>query len=88
MCGVQTIVTNHWATKPENNFEMFERLLRASLTENIYLGASLKRHWDASTVEYDNLEDLDPQKRVLEARLAKLFRYNTITYGVPLVRVN
>jgi hypothetical protein len=67
---------------------MFERLLRASLTENIYVGASIKRHWDTSTVEYENLEELDPHKRVFEAKLAKLFRYNTITYGVPLVRIN
>jgi hypothetical protein len=45
LCGVQTIVTNHWATKPEDNLEIFENLLRGTLTDGLYLGAALKRHW-------------------------------------------
>lgn len=46
LCGVQTIITNHWSTKPENNLELFEKLLRGCLTDALYLGASLKRFWE------------------------------------------
>ena len=30
--------------KPEANYEVFEQLLRASLQEQVYLGAALRKH--------------------------------------------
>jgi hypothetical protein len=46
LCGVSTIITNHWSTKPENNLEIFRELLKGSATDGIYLGAALKRYWE------------------------------------------
>ena len=46
LCGISTIVTNHWAIKPEKNLEIFDHLLRTSLSEQIYLGAALRKYKD------------------------------------------
>jgi len=60
LCGVNTIVTNHWATKPEDNLEMFDKLLRGVLTDGLYLGASLKKHWQSYALEVADLGPDDP----------------------------
>ena len=88
LCGVQTVVTNHWATKPEDNLEIFEKLLRGSLQEGIYLGASVKKYWNELEARHQALgEDKDGLKAETAAKLRNIFRHNTVTYGVPIVRV-
>ena len=87
LCGVQTIITNHWSTKPENNLELFEKLLRGCLTDGLYLGASLKRFWEQYFQETENLEETDPQKLDYLAKTRNLFKHNACTYGVPIVRI-
>ena len=87
LCGVQTVVTNHWATKPENNLELFDALLRGSLTDGLYLGASAKRHWAQLDQQLGDLDAEDQEARRLKDSAVPLFRHNTCTYGVPLVRV-
>jgi hypothetical protein len=87
LCGVQTVVTNHWATKPEDNLEIFEQLLRGSLTDGHYLGASLKRWWEQTAQQTEVLDDADPVKADFAKKSRNLFRHNTCTYGVPLVRI-
>lgn len=87
LCGVNTIVTNHWSTKPENNLELFDQLLRGVLTDGLYMGASLKRYWETYAVEVQDLEPSDPQRLAFELNTRNLFRHNTCTYGVPIVRV-
>lgn len=47
LSGVASIVTNHWSTRPENQLELFDKLLRGALTDGLYLGAALKSYWDA-----------------------------------------
>lgn len=44
LCGVSSIVTMNWATKPEASFEAFQMLLRGSLAEGVYLGAALRKY--------------------------------------------
>ena len=87
LCGVQTIITNHWSTKPENNLELFEKLLRGCLTDGLYLGASLKRSWEQYAQEADNLADDDQGRIDYLDKTKNLFRHNTCTYGVPIVRI-
>ena len=87
LCGVQTIITNHWSTKPENNMEIFDKLLRGCLVDGLYLGASLKRFWDTWHQEVVDLEDEDTLKTDYIAKTKNLFRHNTVTYGVPIVRI-
>lgn len=87
LCGVGTIITNHWSTKPENNLELFEKLLRGALTDGQYLGASLKRYWENYQVEVQDLEASDPQKIEYVQNTRSLFRLNAVTYGVPIVRI-
>lgn len=87
LCGVQTIITNHWATKPEDNLELFQELLRGCLSEGLYLGAALKRYWAQLAHDVDGLDDGCEPRRVYLAKSRSLFRHNTCTYGVPLVRI-
>lgn len=87
LCGVSTVVTNHWSTKPQNNLDIFEKILRGIITDGLYIGASLKRHWENSLVEVQDLEDTDPQKIEYYQNTRNIFKLNTVTYGVPIVRV-
>lgn len=87
LCGVNTVVTNHWSTKPENNLDLFEKLMRGILTDGLYVGASLKRHWQNYAIEAENLEPTAPEKAEYEQNSRNLFRHNTCTFGVPIVRV-
>jgi hypothetical protein len=84
---VSTIVTNHWSTKPENNLETFDKLLRGVLTDGLYIGAALKRHWEHALAEVSDLEDTDPLKVAYNQNTRNIFKMNTVTYGVPIVRV-
>lgn len=87
LCGVNTIVTNHWATNPENNLEHFQNFLRGSLLDGVYLGHSMKKYWNQLTIDH---QDMDPnEKQYLEylKNTRTLFRINSVTYGVPLVRI-
>jgi hypothetical protein len=54
------------------NFEIFNNLLRTSLTEQVYLGAALRKYKDDSNAS---------EKR------KSLYKFNTVTYGVPLIRI-
>ena len=87
LCGVSTIITNHWSTKPENNLEVFEKVLRGTLTDGLYLGAAIKRYWENYLIEVQDLEDTDPQKVAFYQNTRSLFKLNTCTYGVPIVRI-
>lgn len=69
LCGVSSIVTNHWAIKPEVNYEIMQHLIKSSLTEQIYLGSALRKYKE----EGDN-------------KMA-IYKYNTVTYGVPIIRI-
>lgn len=87
LCGVQTVVTNHWSTKPEEQLEIFEKFMKGVLSDGLYLGASLPRHYSNYDMEMDALEEDDPLKVAYRQKTKPLFRLNTVTYGVPLVRV-
>ena len=73
LCGVSTIVTNNWAVKPEATFEAFQTLLRGTLSEGIYLGAALRKYRAGGD------EDVGEKKLI--------YRANTVTYGVPIIRI-
>ena len=87
LCGVQTIITNHWATKPEDNLQLFQELLRGCLSEGLYLGAALKRYWAQLAHDVQGLDDTCEPRRAYLSKSRSLFRHNTCTYGVPLVRI-
>ena len=38
LCDVSSIVINHWSTRPEDNLEQMQALMRGTLTESLYLG--------------------------------------------------
>jgi hypothetical protein len=84
LCGVNTIVTNHWATKPEDNLKIFEELLAGSLSEGIYLGGSVKKSWNRLQTEIESDQEAPMEKR---SRNRVIFRHNTVTYGLPIVRI-
>lgn len=63
MCGVNTIVTNHWSTKPENSLEQFEKLMKGCLTDGLYLGASLKQYWDSYASQMNLVDESEPSKK-------------------------
>ena len=89
LCGIQTIITNHWSTKPEDNFEIFTKLLTGSLTDGLYLGASVKKYWKDIQMTHDTCPEDTPMDTIMgyKDRLRGLFKHNTCTYGVPLVRI-
>ena len=35
LCGVQTVVTNHWSTKPEEQLEIFEKFMKGFLSDGL-----------------------------------------------------
>ena len=39
LCGVSTIVINHWSTKPEDAMMQMEDLMRGTFQEGSYLGS-------------------------------------------------
>jgi len=44
LCGVASVVTSHWATRPEAAFETMQTLFRGALGEGVYLGAALRKY--------------------------------------------
>ena len=38
LCDVSSIVINHWSTRPEDNLEQMQALMRGALTDGLYLG--------------------------------------------------
>ncbi len=38
LCDVSTIVVNHWSTRPEDNMDQMQALMRGALTDSLYLG--------------------------------------------------
>ena len=42
--------------------QQFESLLRGILTDGLYLGAALKKHWSQEDIAVENLDDADPTK--------------------------
>ncbi len=73
LCGVSTIMTNLWPVKPEVNFEIFQMMLKTALQEQVYLGASLRKYRDES------IPSAFERKNI--------YKYNTVTYGVPIIRI-
>jgi hypothetical protein len=84
LCGVNTVITNHWATKPEDNLKIFESLLNGAMREQIYLGAAVKKQWNDLEADINNDA---PDKQAKVARFRNIFRHNTLTFGVPIVRI-
>jgi hypothetical protein len=83
LVGVNTIILNHWAVKPEENLNLYKSLLSQACTENIYLGASLRKYREPEKVE---TKDGDEVKEELVEKM-KLYTHNTVVYGVPIVRI-
>ena len=55
LCGVSSIVINHWSTTPEANFASFESLMRTSLADGIYVGsASARKHKPSGLIHKAN----------------------------------
>ena len=84
LCGVASIVTNNWAVKPEATFDAFQHLLKGSLGEGVYLGAALRKYRNptaAGSEESEAATTTNPADRKL------IYRANTVTYGVPIIRV-
>jgi len=75
LCGISTIITNHWSTKPEANFEIYEALLKGCLTDGMYLGASLRKFKEDKEVEGEVKKKMN------------LYKLNPVTYGVPIIRI-
>lgn len=45
LCGVSTVVTNHWSTTPEASYESFEKMMRTTLGDGTYVGSgSARKH--------------------------------------------
>jgi hypothetical protein len=80
LCGVSTIVTNHWSIKPEAGFEIYEHLLKGCLTEGLYLGASLRKY-----KEDKDITNASGEKEI--QRKKSIYKYNPVTYGVPIIRI-
>ena len=80
LCGVSTIVTNHWSTKPEANFEMYENLMKSCLSEGVYIGAALRKYKEDKEISNSNGEKVIQKRR-------NIYKLNTITYGVPIIRI-
>ena len=85
LCGVASIVTNHWATRPEATFGTFQTLLKGALGDGTYLGAALRKYRQAPDAgdgaNTENRETPNPVDKKL------IYRANVVTYGVPIVRV-
>jgi hypothetical protein len=74
-------VTNNWAVKPEASFDAFQTLLKGSMGEGVYLGAALRKNRNPPTQGEEGGENVNPSDRKL------IYRANTVTYGVPIIRV-
>ena len=81
LCGVASIVTNNWAVKPEATFDSFTALLKGSIGEGVYLGAALRKYRNPHTQGDEGGEQVNSSDRKL------IYRANTVTYGVPIIRV-
>ena len=87
LCGVSSIITNHWSTRPENQLELFEKLLRISLTDGIYLGGALRKHWSDYALDVGNIEPDHEDAIAYRNKSKLLYKLNTTLYGVPIVRI-
>jgi len=84
LCGVASVVTNNWAVKPEATFDAFQTLLKGTLGDGVYLGAALRKYRNppaANSSEEGGEQQVNPSDRKL------IYRANTVTYGVPIIRV-
>ena len=78
LCGVSSIVTMNWATKPEAIFEAYQQLIRNSLTDGVYLGAALRKYRQNAAANEEGADVADKKA---------IYRANIVTYGVPIIRV-
>jgi hypothetical protein len=85
LCGLSSITVNHWSVKPEENFEIYKTMVKTAMTEGTYLGASLRKY--KAKTERPELEEGQEEPTDLPPEKLKLYRLNTINYGVPLLRV-
>lgn len=100
LCGVASIVTNHWSTMPEDGLAQFQHLMRGMLGEGVYLGSiALKKGRTAPvrpTTEQSRKQTSDARVSSAgagseeqpgeDARLS-IYKHNMITIGVPFLRV-
>ena len=87
LCGVASIVTHHWATKPEATFEAFQSLLKGTLVDATYMGAALRKYRQVSSAD-ENAASGDQNRETPAISDKKLiYRANVVTYGIPIIRV-
>ena len=73
-------MTNHWSIKPESSLEIFESLLKGGLQDQVYLGAALRKYKeDKEITNADGTKSIQKKKAI--------YKYNPITYGVPIIRI-
>jgi hypothetical protein len=87
LCGVASIVTHHWATKPEATFDAFQNLLKGTLVEGTYMGAALRKYRQTQQTGEDNGAADAHRETPGIADKKLIYRANVVTYGVPIIRV-
>lgn len=85
--GLNSIVVNQWAISPEENTRIFKHMLTQMGTEGRYIGASIQKHEKEISETIKNEEGAD-QVITKKVPRKKIYRLNTICYGVPLNRIN
>lgn len=86
--GVNYIGLNQWSTTPEENLEVYNRITDECLKEGVYLGAGLRkyREGEKEVAQVEKTEGEDEQIEKFNLK-KEIYRWNTINYGVPLVRI-
>lgn len=46
LCGVSSLTVNHWSIKPEASLDHLKALMSGMLGDGIYVGASMRKHWN------------------------------------------
>ena len=85
LCGVASVVTHHWATKPEATFEAFQSLLKGTLVDGTYMGAALRKYRQQPSSDENAATDNRETPALTDKKL--IYRANVVTYGVPIIRV-
>ena len=86
--GLNTVLINQWPMWPEENYAIYKEILKEVGTEGVYLSAALRKYWEG-TSEWVLVQKEGQADEVEEKITYKkaLYRFNTISYGVPLTRV-
>ena len=71
LCGVSSILINHWSTTPEANLDKFKSIMKGALGDGTYFGSASLRKAQKSGDEEEKL----------------INKHNTVTFGVPLLMI-